>query len=165
MNLGVVVAEEVGVDLAEDVEVHADMSKTWTTLREILEAMMDSLEVTTGVLRMVNQENHLKDMVGAGLVLLSEEVAKVVSAMEKLLKENVLGGFLTVTVVLEEGQYSSGELLLASMKAHSFHFFFIDTSEYHILIVSLLDLGMSSNVKDLVVETGVLLLMKLHSEK
>lgn len=122
MNLGVVVAEDVGVDLAEDVEVHADMSKTWTTLREILEAMMDSLEVTTGVLRMVNQENHLKDMVGAGLVLLSEEVAKVVSAMEKLLKENVLGGFLTVTVVLEEGQYSS--LLLASMKAHSFHFFF-----------------------------------------
>lgn len=163
MNLGVVVAEEVGVDLAEDVEVHADMSKTWTTLREILEVMMDSLEVTTGVLRMVNQENHLKDVVGAGPVVLSEEVAKVVSAMEKLLKENVLGGFLTVTVVLEEGQYSS--LLLASMKAHSFHFFFIDTSEYHILIVLLLDLGMSSNAKDLVRETGVLLLMKLQSEK
>lgn len=72
LGVGVVVAEEV------DVEVHADMSKTWTTLREILEAMMDSLEVTTGVLRMVNQENHLKDVVEVGLVVLSEEVAEVV---------------------------------------------------------------------------------------
>lgn len=122
MNLGVAVAEEVDGDLAKDVEVDADMSRTQATTREISEAMMDFLEVMAGVMRKVNRGNRLKDVAVVGLVVLSVVVAEVVSAMEKPVKENGLEGFLIVTVALEEGQSSSGELLLTSMKPHHFPF-------------------------------------------
>lgn len=80
------------------------MNKTQATMREMSEAMMDSLEVMAGVMRKANQGNHLKDVVAAaGLVGLSVEVAAAVSAMEKPVKVNVLEGFLIVAVAQEEG--------------------------------------------------------------
>lgn len=79
------------------------MIKTQATMREMSEAMMDSLEVMAGVMRKANQGNHLKDAVAAGLVDLSVEVAAATSAMEKLVKVNVLEGFLIVAVAREEG--------------------------------------------------------------
>lgn len=94
------------MDLAEDVEVGADMNKTRATTRGILEAMMDFPGVMAGVLRKVNRGNDLRD-VAMGLVVLSAVADVVASAMEKLLKVNVLEGFLIVAVALEEGKYSS----------------------------------------------------------
>lgn len=68
---------------------------------------MDPLEVIAGVLGRVSQVNHLKDVVVVGLEVLSEEVTVAVSAMEKLEKANVPGGFLIVAVAPGEGLWSS----------------------------------------------------------